>query len=282
MMSGYTKLFGSIVASTIWSEDDQTRIVWITMLAMKNQHGEVEASIPGLAKFAHVSLEATEGALAKLMAPDPYSRTKEFEGRRIEEIDGGWLVLNHTKYKNKASEDDEREKTRLRVQRFRQRNGEISVTPPVTLGNDAVTLGNDGNDIQIQIQTQIKETKPPSLKRQLTDGWVKAYLDAFKEPYLFQGAKDGQAADRLLSLGLTPEEIFSIAKKAWQQKNIKTHWYCVNYGRELAKFAAGFNSIRQELKNETQQNSSRNAGTLNEGKSSQYRGIGQLGYKKPN
>jgi CTP-dependent riboflavin kinase len=93
MMSGYTKLFGSIVASTIWSEDDQTRIIWITMLAMKNQHGEVEASIPGLAKFAHVSIESTEKALAKLMAPDQYSRTKEFEGRRIEEIDGGWLVL---------------------------------------------------------------------------------------------------------------------------------------------------------------------------------------------
>ncbi len=30
----YTKLFHSIVTSTIWRETDPTRIVWITMLAL--------------------------------------------------------------------------------------------------------------------------------------------------------------------------------------------------------------------------------------------------------
>jgi len=30
---GYTKLYSSIVASTMWREDDKTRIVFITMLA---------------------------------------------------------------------------------------------------------------------------------------------------------------------------------------------------------------------------------------------------------
>jgi len=119
-MSGYTKLFQSIVTSTIWSEGDRTRIVWITMLAMANQHGEVEASIPGLAKLAGVPLEDCEKALGVLSGPDPYSRTKDFEGRRIEAIDGGWRILNHGKYRAMASAEDRREQDRLRKQRVRR------------------------------------------------------------------------------------------------------------------------------------------------------------------
>lgn len=121
-MTGYTKLFGSIVASTIWDEDDKTRIVWITMLAMANRHGEVESSIPGLAKFSKVSIEAVEQALEKFKRPDPYSRTKDHDGRRIEDMDGGWFLLNHPKYREKASADEVREQTRKRVERFRTRN----------------------------------------------------------------------------------------------------------------------------------------------------------------
>ena len=46
----YTKLFSEIVTSTIWSEDDKTRILWITMLATSDQHGEVMAKLAGLDK----------------------------------------------------------------------------------------------------------------------------------------------------------------------------------------------------------------------------------------
>lgn len=31
-MNGYTKLFNSILDSTIWGESDETRLVWITLL----------------------------------------------------------------------------------------------------------------------------------------------------------------------------------------------------------------------------------------------------------
>ena len=48
-MSGYTKLFNSILASTVWSEPNETRIVWITLLAMADKNGIIEGSVPGLA-----------------------------------------------------------------------------------------------------------------------------------------------------------------------------------------------------------------------------------------
>jgi hypothetical protein len=120
-MHGYTKLFGSIVASTIWREDNTTRIVWITMLALKDQNGVVEASIPGLADLARVSIEELLAALEKLKKSDPYSRTKEFEGRRIEEVDGGWRVLNHRKYREKLNQDERREYLRVKQQEHRDK-----------------------------------------------------------------------------------------------------------------------------------------------------------------
>lgn len=112
MSMTFTKLFSSITASTIWAEPDHTRLVWITMLAMADQHGRVWASIPGLANMARVSIEKCEESLEALQSPDKYSRTKEFEGRRIEEIDGGWRLLNHGKYRAIRDEESIRESKR--------------------------------------------------------------------------------------------------------------------------------------------------------------------------
>lgn len=109
LMTGYTKLFGSIVASTIWREDDKTRLVWITMLAIANKHGEVEASVPGLADLSRVSVAECRESLAKLESPDPDSRSSEQEGRRIEKVEGGWRLINHAKYRAKLSVDERRE-----------------------------------------------------------------------------------------------------------------------------------------------------------------------------
>lgn len=118
-MSGYTKLFSSIIHSTIWQQPAHVRLVWITMLAMKDAHGVVEASVPGLAKAAGYSVGETEQALAHLMAPDPYSRTPDHDGRRVEKIDGGWFVLNHHKYRDELSPEDQKAKAAERKRRWR-------------------------------------------------------------------------------------------------------------------------------------------------------------------
>lgn len=120
-MTGYTKLFHSILASTIWREDDKTRIVWITMLAMADKHGAVEAAIPGLADMARVSIAECEAALEKLSSPDKYSRTPDHEGRRIISKPGGWFILNHPKYREKMGADERREYLRLKQQEHRDR-----------------------------------------------------------------------------------------------------------------------------------------------------------------
>ena len=69
------------------------------MLAMADARGRVWASVPGLANRARVPIEDTETALAVFMSPDKYSRTDVAEGRRIEKIDGGWVLINYLKYR---------------------------------------------------------------------------------------------------------------------------------------------------------------------------------------
>jgi hypothetical protein len=117
----YTKLFSSIITSTVWSEDHETRIVWITMLAMADKNGEVQGSVPGLARVAAVSLDGCRAAIKKFLSPDEDSRTQLDEGRRIEEIDGGWHLLNYGKYREMASKEEQVAKATARTQRYRER-----------------------------------------------------------------------------------------------------------------------------------------------------------------
>lgn len=115
----YAKLFSSILSSTIWLEDHHIVRVWIALLAMKDQDGIVEASIPGLAHQARVTVAEAEEALQKFLSPDPYSRTPEHEGRRIAPVDGGWIVLNHEKYRMKEAAEERRQKEAARSARRR-------------------------------------------------------------------------------------------------------------------------------------------------------------------
>ena len=122
MADTYTKLFSSIVASTVWGEPHATRSVWTTMLALSDREGVVNGSVPGLARLANATLQETEAALATFMAPDTYSRTPDNEGRRIEQVPGGWRLLNHAMYREKMNADDRREYKRRWDQQKRGRN----------------------------------------------------------------------------------------------------------------------------------------------------------------
>jgi len=120
-MSGYTKLFSSIVGSTVWREANHVRIVWVTMLALADRRGIVEASVPGLAGFSRVSRRQCDEALERLQAPDPDSRSPADEGRRIRPVPGGWQLINFSSYREKMGADERREYKRLKQQERRRR-----------------------------------------------------------------------------------------------------------------------------------------------------------------
>ena len=123
MSDTYTKLFSSITASTIVSEPLATRWLWVTMLAMADSNGDVHGSVPGLARIANITLADCEAALICFLSPDSYSRTKDNDGRRIAEIDGGWRLLNHAKYRHIRSAEERREYMREYMRKRRACDG---------------------------------------------------------------------------------------------------------------------------------------------------------------
>lgn len=118
-MKTWTPLWSSIVDSSVWGESKETKILWITMLAKKDRNGFVEASLPGLARAAVLSLPETEKAIKVLEAPDPHSRSKVNEGRRVKKVDGGWMVLNHFPYRDQMGAEYRREYQRQKQAQYR-------------------------------------------------------------------------------------------------------------------------------------------------------------------
>ena len=118
-MAGFTKLCSQILDSTIWETPWNIKGVWITMLAAADCNGEVLMPLPGLARRATVSLEECEQAIKLFQSPDPYSRTPDNEGRRIEVVDGGWRLLNYLHYRDERDPEERRRQNREAQQRHR-------------------------------------------------------------------------------------------------------------------------------------------------------------------
>ena len=152
--TGYTKLFGTIMSSTIWQEPKETKVLWITMLAMADRDGRVDASIPGLANIAGLTIPETETALKTLLSPDPYSRTKVADGRRIEEVPGGWVLINHGKYRDMMSVEARREYLRRKQQEYRAKDKAEHVSTNVSDGSTKLTHSEADSEAEAKADTE--------------------------------------------------------------------------------------------------------------------------------
>ena len=76
---------------------------WALLLASADRLGESHLTVPFVASVLRISDERAEAAFAVLTAPDKRSRNKDQEGRRLVEVPGGWLLVSHAKYREKAS-----------------------------------------------------------------------------------------------------------------------------------------------------------------------------------
>lgn len=123
--SMFTKLFYRILDSSIWLEPHATRIVWVTLLAAMDEDGYAHFStVENLASRARVTLEECENALKCFLSPDTKSPHQEHEGRRVERVPGGFMILNAPKYRALARREQSLQQNRLRVAKFREKHTE--------------------------------------------------------------------------------------------------------------------------------------------------------------
>jgi len=125
----YNKLFTKILDSSIWLEGHATVRVWVCLLASMDENGMCAyASELNLARRANVSVEEAEAAVKVLQGPDPHSSDPANDGRRIERVPGGWIVLNAPKYRAIVTRKESMRLAAERAQRYRDRKKDKSVT----------------------------------------------------------------------------------------------------------------------------------------------------------
>lgn len=99
-MKSFCLVWSSLLDSSLWvGATKEARIVWITLLALKDKDGIVHNTELGLAHRAIVSIDECRAALKFLSSPDPDSSNKDCQGRRIVPIEGGWQIVSHDKYR---------------------------------------------------------------------------------------------------------------------------------------------------------------------------------------
>lgn len=199
-VTGFTKLFSGIVFSTVWREEMHVKVVWVTMLALADRNGVVNASVPGLADASRVTVEQCRDALSRFMAPDADSRTKEHDGRRIEEVDGGWRLLNYLKYRELMSKDERRIKGREYVAEHRARK---QVKADVSASKRSKHIA----EAEAEANTEAVATTSPSAST-----WLTPICDVYERHFGAGSFPYGQAAKTFKPLrdaGFSSEEIAS-------------------------------------------------------------------------
>ncbi len=121
-INGYTPIFSTLViSSSVWQQSKEVKVLWVTMLALVQKDSVVRTTIPALANLAGLTIPECLEALNVLQSPDPFSTSKEHEGRRVLKVDDGFLIVNHSKYREAAREYSKKISNANSQARFRQK-----------------------------------------------------------------------------------------------------------------------------------------------------------------
>ena len=121
----YAKVFEQILDSSL-AEDFQVRHVFEDLLKLADREGIVDRTHESIARRINCPVKMVRRAIAELEKPDPLSRTKDHAGKRIIRLDPhrdwGWKIVNHAYYRQLQTEDDKREKAKIRMRNYREEN----------------------------------------------------------------------------------------------------------------------------------------------------------------
>lgn len=112
-MNTFAPLFSKIVDSSLWCEADHVVKVFLTMMAKKDSDMVVRGSAFNISQWAKKTEKETLNALEILSSPDTKRIEKQpFDGRRIQRVDDGWLILNGMFYRDMMVKENERARKR--------------------------------------------------------------------------------------------------------------------------------------------------------------------------
>lgn len=205
MRHQYTPIFRDLLTSSLWaSATPSQRCVWITLLLLADPEGYVPASVPGLALAANVTVDEARAAVAMLEAPDPDSRTPDFDGRRIEKVDHGWRIINFVAWRKRCVAEAEKARKRAYMQKRRAKPANDNAEPFPDVDAHSLHVADRGESGEtIDAPKPIPKPKPSSPEGEgspLPPG----VFDAPSEPLrIHELPEDWQPSDELRTAALT-------------------------------------------------------------------------------
>ena len=122
-METYAPLFASIVESSLWKQPLHVRVLFVTMLPRKDWDHVVRVSDHHLKNMANITDDQTMDGLRILSSPDTSTTIPQpFDGRRIERVEEGWLILNGDKYQRMMKQLNQRAMGAKRKREQRERD----------------------------------------------------------------------------------------------------------------------------------------------------------------
>lgn len=128
-MSNYTPVFKTVFDGTLCGKWP-TLPVWLTLLPLADWRGHIDMTPEAIAVRTGWPIDLLLHGIKELCLPDPRSRSKNDDGRRLalisSERDWGWKVVNIQTYRNKASGTDQVVDGRNaeKVRRYKKRHRE--------------------------------------------------------------------------------------------------------------------------------------------------------------
>ena len=122
----YTCIFLKIMESSL-ARDWQARHIFEDMLKLSTS-GIVDMTRDAIARRTNVPQEVVDRAIQILESPDPESRDRTMEGRRIVRLDGhrdwGWMIVNWEKYEVIRRREERKEMNVARMRKLRAESPE--------------------------------------------------------------------------------------------------------------------------------------------------------------
>lgn len=241
-MDRYVPIFSKIVDSSLWVEPDYVVKVFLTMLAKKDPDEVVRGSAFNIACWAKKSEREVLDALEILASPDRKRlEPQPFEGRRIEKVEGGWKLLNGEKYQLEMIQLNRRARKTELQREYRAAAKEVVAPVPGNVAEEKPSR------VAVFAKPVLLDVKACMMDRGMGKPEAHDLAEKFMAHYESNGWRVGKA----------PMKSWSAAVTTWMKNNDN---------RSTIKNNVGVSVRRTDC----------NEGTANEGKASQYAGIGRV------
>lgn len=189
----YGKIFDSIYDSTV-ADDWRALVTFMHMVILCDADGVVDMTPQSISRRTGMPIEHIEAGLKILEDPDPYSRTPDQEGRRIERLDEhrpwGWSIVNHAHYKGLRDAESVREQNRVRQNRKRLKEKETCHAKNVTERDSHAKSHHTDTDTDTDKKKRVVRFAPPTLE-DVTNYWLTKPLAGNPETFFDHFTSNG-------------------------------------------------------------------------------------------